>query len=340
MAAASIVGIAGSLVLRGARGARIVVVPRLGGRVLRAVLPDGFEAGWVDEAAARRERNPNERFHNVGGLDRLWIGPEGAPSASSSTRGRRPWASAGGCRLRSTGSGCASSAAARGASRSRGGHTSWAGAARAFRWESGERSPRCRNPNFPRGWGGCRRGRGRGCDHQEYDHQPRRARLAGHRGNPTDLDPGAVPAGARARVLVPLARAAAPVEDGYFGPPAPAASAAPAERWCSPPTAAASRKLGSARAPRPAAPAPTTPRARSSRSSASRSDAAGAMPTFSGRPRRAPMGATRSNPTNSGDGSFFELESVSPPARSAPARARSTGTKRCSSAARAPRSRP
>jgi hypothetical protein len=314
MAAASIVGIAGSLVLRGARGARIVVVPRLGGRVLRAVLPDGFEAGWVDEAAARRERNPNERFHNVGGLDRLWIGPEGGPfgfffdpgAPAVGERWRVP-AAIDRLRLRVV--------------RSSPGRVALAGRAHLV------------------GRSGARFSLGIGREITAMSESQLSARLGrlppgvaaagvitkntitnlGARawrateGIPQIWILGQFPAGARARVLVPLARAAAPVEDGYFGPPG-------ARRL-----RRSGRKVVFAADGRRVSKIGIGPRATTGRAGAH--DPARSLLTIvrfevrrGGRyanflwspPAGRPWGGDAFQSYNSGDGSFFELESVSP----------------------------
>lgn len=60
-------------------GTRLLVAPALAGRVLTSVFRDGTEAAWLDRRAIAAGYGTPARFHNFGGQDRIWLGPEGGP---------------------------------------------------------------------------------------------------------------------------------------------------------------------------------------------------------------------------------------------------------------------
>jgi len=67
-----------AIVLEGEDGAKILVSPRLQGRIMNTAVGSEDEVGWICYPEIR-EGETHPGFNNFGGQDRFWLGPEGGP---------------------------------------------------------------------------------------------------------------------------------------------------------------------------------------------------------------------------------------------------------------------
>jgi hypothetical protein len=67
-----------AIVLEGDGGAKVLVSPKLQGRIMNASFDSESRVGWINyPEIAEGETHPG--FNNFGGQDRFWLGPEGGP---------------------------------------------------------------------------------------------------------------------------------------------------------------------------------------------------------------------------------------------------------------------